>query len=221
MKVKRKYKINRDVELAIFKKGRKAQPAGLFAIFSMIGIAVLFIMVMVMFAVSAPGKHLGAQNFPWLFYLSTPVIVLASYTIEKTKRAFRTDNADDLLRYQAYTLAISIIFSVIQFFAWQQLWDSEITMTMISSTGDGEVHSNSGAYLFVLSALHLVHLSGGLFFLFTRMFRLVNNREDIVKAVIYFSDKQEGSRISALALYWHFLAGLWCIMFLFFLWYFI
>ncbi len=84
-----------------------------------------------------------------------------------------------------------------------------------------ENNANGGAYLYVLSGLHVVHLLGGLCFLFAAMFRLVNNRADMVKAVVYFSDKREGGRISALALYWHFLGALWCVMFLFFLWFFV
>lgn len=220
MKVKRKYRHDAAAEHPIFKKGRKAEPAGLFAIFSIVGIAVLFITIMVMFALSSPGEHLGGQNFPWLFYISTPVILLSSYTIEKTKRAFRTDNADELLRYQAYTFATAITFSVIQFFAWRQLWSSGVTMSMVN-TVEGEVQSNSGAFLFVLSSLHVAHVMGGLGFLFVGMFRVINNRDDMVKAVVYFSNKCEGARVSALAMYWHFLGVLWCAMFLFFLWYFI
>ena len=85
---------------------------------------------------------------------------------------------------------------------------------------DEEWTTSGGAYVYVLSGLHVVHLLGGLCFLFASMFRLINNRDDMVKAVLYFSDKREGGRIAALALYWHFLGGLWCVLFLFFLWFF-
>lgn len=220
MDVKRKRKHDPNAEHAIFLKGRKAQPAGLFALFSIIGIAVLFLTILVMFAISAPARHLGGQNFPWLFYVSTPLILACSYTIEKTKRAFRTDNGEKLLRYQLWTFACSIVFCVIQYFAWRQLWTSGITMTAVNMDGS-ETISNSGAYLFVLSGLHVVHLLGGMGFLFSSMYKLIYNRTDMVRAVVYFSDKREGGRISALALYWHFLGGLWCVMFGFFLWYFV
>lgn len=209
---KRKY--NPDAEHPIFRKGREAQPAGLFALFAMIGIAILFLCILVMFALSKPGDHLAGKNFPWLFYVSTPVILLCSWSINKTKRAFRTDNAALLLRYQSWTMALSILFCVLQYFGWQQLWHTGITMTTV---GEEQSISSAGAYLYVLSGLHIVHLLGGLTLLFLSMNRLVNNREGMVQSVVYFSDKREGSRISALAMYWHFLGALWCVMFVFFL----
>lgn len=211
-----KRKIQTEADHPIWEKGRKAQPASLFAVFSMLGITVLFLTIMVMFALAAPERHLGGQQFPKLFFFSTPVILLCSYTIEKTKNAFRHDNSAALLKWQTYTLALSLAFCVMQFFAWKQLWETGITMTQVNDS-----NSNGGAYLYVLSGLHVLHLLGGLGFLFSTMFRLINNREDMVKAVIYFSDKREGGRISALALYWHFLGALWCVMFLFFLWFFV
>ena len=213
-------KIRTEADHPIWEKGRKAQPAGLWAVFSICGIAILFLTIMIMFAMASPEKHLVKQQFPKLFFLSTPVILLCSYTIEKTKRAFRTDNGDELLKYQLYTLALSLLFCVMQFFAWRELYATGITMTSVNQNGE-TITSNGGAYLYVLSGLHVLHLIGGLWFLFSAIFRLVNNRNDLVKAVVYFSDKREGGRISALALYWHFLGTLWCVMFLFFLWFFV
>ena len=219
-RMERKQKKVVDAEHPIFEKGRTAQPAGLFAVFSVIGIAVLFLTIMVMFALASPSGYLSGQHFPKLFFFSTPVILLCSYTIEKTKRAFRTDNSDALLKWQTWTLALSLMFCAMQFFGWKQLWETGITMTAVNA-GKNPVSSNGGAYLYVLSGLHVAHLLGGLCFLLAAMVRLINNREDMVKAVVYFSDKQEGAKISALALYWHFLGALWCVMFLFFLWFFV
>lgn len=211
-----KRKNRTETEHAIWEKGRKAQPASLFAIFSMVGISVLFLTIMVMFALASPEQHLGGQHFPKLFFFSTPIILLCSVTIEKTKSAFLHDDSDALLKWQLYTLVLSLAFCVMQFFAWRQLWDTGITMTQVNDN-----NANGGAYLYILSGLHVLHLLGGLCFLFAAMFRLINNREDRVKAVLYFSDKREGARVSALALYWHFLGALWCMMFLFFLWFFV
>jgi cytochrome c oxidase subunit 3 len=218
--MQKKRKPMADFEDRIFDKGRSVQPASMFAVFSMIGISILFLTIMILFALASPHQHLGGQHFPKLFFFSTPVILLCSYTIEKTRRAFRTDNSEALLRWQLWTLVLSLVFCVMQFFAWKQLWQTGITLTNVSENNTA-VNSNGGAYLYVLSGLHVAHVLGGLCFLFAAMFRLINHREDMVKAVIYFSDKREGARTSALALYWHFLGALWCVMFLFFLWFFV
>jgi cytochrome c oxidase subunit III len=207
-------------EHPLFQKGRDMQQPGLFVFFALIGITMLFLTIMVMFALDGPSRDLGGRHFPKLFFLSTPVILLCSYFIEKTKRAFRTDNSVQLLNLQSYTLALSLAFCVMQFFGWRQLWDSGITLDHVTADG-AEIHSNGGAYLYVLSGLHVLHVAGGLCFLFAAMFRLINRRSDLVKSVVYFSDKREGARIAALALYWHFLGVLWCVMFLFFLWFFV
>jgi cytochrome c oxidase subunit III len=211
-----KRKIKPEADHAIWEKGRRTQPASLWAVFSIAGITVLFLAIMVMFAFASPRHDLGGQHFPKLFFLSTPVILLCSYTIEKTKHAFRHDDSSALLKWQMYTLALSLVFCALQFFAWQQLWETGITMTQVN-----DHTANGGAYLYLLSGLHVAHLLGGLCFLFASMFRVINNRDDMVKAVVYFSDKREGGRISALALYWHFLGALWCVLFLFFLWFFV
>ena len=107
-----KRKKRTEADHPIWEKGRKAQPANLFAIFSMLGIAVLFLTIMVMFALASPERDLGGQHFPKLFFLSAPIILLCSCTIEKTKNAFRRDDSDALLKWQSYTLA----FCLMQFF---------------------------------------------------------------------------------------------------------
>jgi cytochrome c oxidase subunit III len=205
----------REQEHPIFEKGRRTQPAGLFAFFAMLGIAVLFITILVMFVLSAGSADLARGKFPWLFYISTPLILICSAVIEKTKKAFRNDEPDQLLRWFMWTMAASVAFCILQFFAWKQLWGSGITLYKVNG-----VTSHAGAFLFVLSGLHVLHLAGGLCFLFMRMFALVNSRGDEVRTMIYFADKREGARISALALYWHFLAGLWVVMLGVFAWFF-
>lgn len=205
----------REREHPVFEKGRRAQPAELFAVFAMMGIAVLFITLLVMFVLSAGTEQLSGGTFPWLFYISTPLIAVCSAVIEKTKKAFRDDVPDALMRWYMWTMGVSLAFCVLQFFAWKQLWSTGITLYEVN----GET-SHTGAYLFVLSGLHVIHLAGGLCFLFARMFALVAGRGDEVKTMLFFADKREGARISALALYWHFLAALWMVMLGVFAWFF-
>jgi cytochrome c oxidase subunit 3 len=117
-------------------------------------------------------------------------------------------------------LGLALIFAVLQFIGWRDLWESDITIYGVGGIPD-DTGTPSGAFLFLISGLHLLHLSGGLIFLFLSMFKVVNVISDDVRGVLYFSDRLERTRLEMLAKYWHFLGGLWFLLFIYFLWFFV
>lgn len=189
------------------------------------GISMLFITLMILFAYYSPAEHLSGQPFPKWFFLSTILIVLSSLTIDRARRAFLKDDGAVLLNFLLITLALGTAFSVTQFLGWQQLWNAKLTLYSVPDNprmAESSLHATPGAaFLFVISGLHLLHLAGGLIYLFISMFRVVNHRSDHVKSLLFFSSPLERARLSSLALYWHFLDLLWIILFLYFLWFFV
>lgn len=65
------------------------------------------------------------------------------------------------------------------------------------------ITNSSGSYLWVLMMIHILHFSFGLMYLFVNIYRVSNgkiNPEDTI-------------RLRVLGVYWHFLGGLWLLLF--------
>jgi cytochrome c oxidase subunit III len=204
----------------IFDRAGKNHPLKTMIYFVIAGISMLFFALMALFGFNHPAHVLGGQRFPKAFIISTALILVSSFTIEAAYRAYKRENSKRLLDYLLLTLAIALGFSVAQYFGWKELWTSGITLYSVGEA-PGETHTPGGAFLFIISGLHLLHLAVGLLFLFLAMFKAVNVRGDDVRSVLYFTDRLEKTRIEMLARYWHYLGGLWVLLFLYFLWFFV
>jgi cytochrome c oxidase subunit 3 len=204
---------------SLFDQAAKRHPLKLMVYFFLGGLSLLFLVLMYLFAQNDPGRLLGGQPFPYAFWISTPLIIAGSFTIEAAYRAFLRENSQMQLNFLLYTMVLAIGFAVAQGFGWTQLRESGITLYSVG-LGDQQQGTPAGAYLFVISGLHLAHLAGGIVFLFMTMFRTVNVRGDEVRSMVYFTDRLEQTRLEMLARYWHFLGGLWLLLFLYFAWFF-
>jgi cytochrome c oxidase subunit III len=143
------------------------------------------------------------QHFtlPPILYWNSLVLVASSVTLELARQRIggpfdRLGQSESLLAAKSrewlswyrLTLALSFAFLVGQFFAWRQL----------SGEGVYLATSPSSSFFYVLTALHALHLLGGLGAL---VYALRCLRTD------------DGPRpvnvLAAAALYWHFMAVLW------------
>lgn len=202
------------------RKAEKAHPLRTMTVFLVAGITMLFLTLIVLFACSHPAALLSGKSFPKAFILSTVVILFSSWTMERAKKAFHRDNSKGMLDWLMASLGLALVFSVLQYFGWSRLWTSGVTLYEVGPP-QSAVRTSAGAFLFVISGLHLLHLAGGIIFLFLAMFKAVNARGDDVRGVVYFADRLERARVEMLVFYWHFLGGLWFLLFLYFLWYFV
>ncbi|MGL4596182.1 MAG: cytochrome c oxidase subunit 3 [Bacteroidia bacterium] len=198
-------------EPAIFERAAKIPPLKVLLFFVMLSISILFAVLLFVFTKTDPAMRLGGQHFPKLFFLSSALLIACSYLLEQAKKAFNTDNHARLQNMYLLTLAFGIGFCVAQIFGWQQLWE----------TGIGLKSERSGAALYIISGLHVLHLLGGMVFLFVALFRIAGLGGDQVRALVYFSDPIQRLRVEMLVRYWHFLDILWLILFFYFLWFFL
>lgn len=145
---------------------------------------------------SAPGW--SPLALPGALWISTVLIMSSSYTFENAKRALRS------LRYAAYgrwltiTLVLGCGFLVSQLLAWRQLISKGVYLK-------SNPHSS---FFYLLTGLHGIHLLGGmlaLLFLVGQKPAALLSPEDELKQI---------ARTGAIALYWHFMAGLWVYLFL-------
>jgi cytochrome c oxidase subunit 3 len=209
-----------DPEDRLGRLAAKNHPLKNMVYFIIAGICMLFFTLMITFGFSNPAHFFAKHHFPKAFLISTLVIFISSFFMERMRRAFDRENGKALLNNLLIALGLALIFAVLQFIGWRDLWESDITIYGVGGIPD-DTGTPSGAFLFLISGLHLLHLSGGLIFLFLSMFKVVNVMSDDVRGVLYFSDRLERTRLEMLAKYWHFLGGLWFLLFIYFLWFFV
>jgi cytochrome c oxidase subunit 3 len=140
-------------------------------------------------------------QLPFILYANTAVIVASSITLEHARRSRSPagdDHASEVLhlpapattttRWLGYTILLGFAFVIGQLLAWKQL----------AAQGLFLATNPSSAFFYILTALHGLHLAGGLCALVYVRHRL--GRGESLEA---------GPALSAAALYWHFMAVLW------------
>ena len=174
---------------------------------------ILIGVVMAFIALSASYIYSRVQNpsppikLPSLFYLTTLILLGSSGTMMWAKRCYQ---ADDTQKYQMAllsTIILSVIFMIIQYFAWRQLFNSGILIT----------HSTLTSHLYLICTLHFMHVLAGLPVLILFLRAAYLKMKEPVSVLVYFSDPEKRLKLRLLTIYWHFLDGLWIYLMLFFL----
>jgi len=152
------------------------------------GIWLLMITVTILFGALSLAYMLAGTlpihfSIPWGFYVNTGVLVLSSVALH-VSWINRTTERRSLPMWIPLVLGIGFLLG--QLFCWYQLLESGLG---ISESGQ------KGAYLWLLTGLHALHLIGGLTFL----------------AVVYFRRGKPGigKYLESAVYFWHFLGVLW------------
>jgi cytochrome c oxidase subunit 3 len=140
------------------------------------------------------GGALDWRHFtlPYILYLNTAVLLASSVTLEIARRhvaAFMSGpktTAANPSRWLYATLSLGFLFLAGQYLAWRQL----------SAQGLYLATNPSSSFFYVFTALHAVHLLGGLYAM-TRVIRKLN--QHVLRRVT----------LDATAHYWHFMDVLW------------
>jgi len=136
----------------------------------------------------------GFPALPGSLWLSTLVILSASFTVQRAWLAARRGSDAVLRRNLLGTLLLGLLFLGLQAWAWWGIWSQ--------MTGSQQ----AGPYIklfYTLTGLHAAHVLGGLgplAFVFRR-----------ARAGVYRPGEHAGVRYCAL--YWHFLGAVWCVLF--------
>ncbi len=142
---------------------------------------------------------------PWLFLFNTLILLGSSFTLIKAKKSYLNDDTEAYKANLLITVCLTMIFLILQIFAWKTLFSSNIFIN----------YNNLASYLYVLSALHFLHVIAGLPFLVMFYLAARNRMKEPVSVLIYFSDPFKKLKLKILTLYWHFLDILWIYLVLF------
>lgn len=137
-------------------------------------------------------------NVPAIFWYSTIAILLSSLTMQMSLRAFKDREMIKYRRLIAATFALGIAFILLQWFGFQQLWNSGVNFK----------GSGAGQFLYVIAGLHALHVLGGIIVLLVIFLKAFFGKTKSYNAV----------PVEVAGTYWHFVDVLWIYLLIFFLW---
>ncbi len=190
-----------------FQQIEKMHPYKMLLLLGILGIAMIFLFLVIAYSVSINHNHLAEIRLPRIITLGTIVLLGSSIALNMAVKAFQDDNMRQLNFMIFLVMLMGAIFTGCQFLGWLGLKESGVFLTGHSS----------GTFLYVISGLHLIHLSGGMILLVLAFAKSYQVRRDPVKALIMVTNPFDRLRLELLTVYWHFLTALWLLLFFFFL----
>lgn len=191
-----------------FQQIEKMHPYKMLLVLGIVGIAMIFVFLVIAYTVSISNDlQVSEVRLPKIFTLATIILLGSSFALNLAIKAFHEDNMRQLNFMIFLVLLMGVIFTGCQFLGWLDLKESGIFLA----------GQSSGTFLYVISGLHLMHLTGGILFLLLALVKTYKVRQDPVKALIMVTNPFDKLRLELLTVYWHFLSALWLFLFFFFL----
>jgi len=129
-------------------------------------------------------------------------MVVSSITFHLGKMAIKKDDRAKTTVFLLTTLALGILFIILQFYGFKQVVAAGYYFT-------GNASTITTSFLYVVVLVHIAHLVGGLISLLVIIYNHYKQK--------YNSSQSLGIELGAM--YWHFLDFLWIYLFLFFTFY--
>jgi len=163
------------------------------------GIVMLFTALVSAYIVrSASSNDWQPIAMPKVLWLSTALILISSVTMEISRRSLKRQSDAGYGRWLIITVALGLAFLATQLLAWRQLVRQGAYMASNPY--------NSFFYLF--TAAHGLHLFGGILALGYLLIRTRRKRDTVVGELRRVGAADAGT------IYWHFMDGLWFVLFL-------
>jgi cytochrome c oxidase subunit III len=131
---------------------------------------------------------------PPILWFNTAMLVLSSATMQAARHAVRLNQRERVSGFLLAGGAFAILFLIGQLTAWHQLRDS----------GYGLTSGPAGAFFYVLTGVHGVHLLGGLGVWVKTVARMRTRAAELIEVRL---------SIELCTVYWHYLLLVWLVMF--------
>ena len=165
-------------------------------------IVMLFVALASSYIILAGNEGWQPVRMPGAFIFSTGLILISSATMTAARRQLQQDQ---LGRYQGWlllTLLLGVAFLGCQLKGWRQLVAAGVFLS-------GNPHSS---FYYLFTGLHGIHLLGGL----TALAYLAARSGKVLTGE---ASEKRSAATDSIALYWHFMDGLWvCLFLLLWLW---
>lgn len=147
-------------------------------------------------------------RMPRAFMLSTGLILISSVTMTAARRQLQRGQSRNCQVWLLVTLLLGLAFLASQYAGWKQLVSAGVFVS-------GNPHSS---FYYLFTAVHGVHLLGGLTALAYLAVRS-GWAGWAGRALVGEANEKRAAAAEAVALYWHFMDGLWvCLFLLLWLW---
>jgi cytochrome c oxidase subunit 3 len=191
-----------------FNQIERTNPFKTMLVLSMAGSTILFIAVSMLYVITVfKNDAIGMFRMPVAFAFSTVFLLLSSFSLSSSKRNFKNDNIKGLRSGLQLTMVLGVVFAICQVAGWYQM----VKAGMFLNTAPGV------AYLYVISGLHFVHVLGGMAYLGHIMYTQSGLRSDFAGSLMYLSEKNNLTKLDLITIYWHFVDGLWVVLYFMFL----
>lgn len=189
-----------------YQENFRFHPYNIIMVLTLFSITALFLAFSIAYIYSRFDSPSPPVKVPIIFVFNTLILLVSSYTLILTKRAYKNDQTELYKRYLAATLGLTFLFLILQIIGWQQMFNQKI---FINS-------STSASYLYVISGLHFAHVIAGIPFLGVFLYTAYKRMKEPVSVLVYFSDPEKKLKLRLLTLYWHFIDALWIYLVIFF-----
>ena len=176
-------------------------------LFSLVGLSLLFIGISLAYLVNNDNSAWKSIDIPNFFWLSTLLIIISSFVIEKAfKKFFKEENKHYKL-WLLSALLLGVLFCITQILGWTQLNSANVSLQ----------NNMPSSYLYLISGLHLIHVLVGIIALVWFTVITVKKTKNSLISFIYFTDPTQKLRLELLRIYWHFIDLLWLYLIAFFI----
>lgn len=185
----------------------RIKPEVLFLYMGLASVAVLFFALTLTYVYARIVSPSPALQLPLVFHANTVLILVSSFTFRYAMEAAKQDNDTQYIQGLGVTFLLGSLFLLFQYFGWRELLNEGVRLHK----------DQGGAYVFLISGVHAVHVLGGLVALGVALFRAYKRQKDPVQHLLYEARPDKIMRIKLVSRYWHFVDGLWLYLYVFFL----
>lgn len=177
------------------------------------GIAMMFLTLTVAYVMLVGTRGWQPIELPSLIWLSTLLILASSATLEMTRRAWRREAVERAGRWLMASVLLGAGFVVSQVVCWLQLAARQEQLT-----------GSYSSFFYMLTGLHAAHIVGGVALLAYLLFRVQAESRRVAAERKLLSARLVSlqsvgtpavvrslpvTTLDVVALYWHFVDGLW------------
>ncbi|MGH2454066.1 MAG: cytochrome c oxidase subunit 3 [bacterium] len=165
----------------------------------LVAVTMLFVAFTVSYLSRRSAPDWASVSLPRLLWLNTAVLLASSVVLERTRRAGRRGKAAPVRRDLIVVGGLGVLFLLGQIAAWRELAASGVFMT-------SNPHS---AFFYLLTAVHGLHLLGGLGGLGYALSRTSGKAAADLAGSVPAPGGGAIPAVEGATLYWHFLGALW------------
>lgn len=164
---------------------------------SLAGISMMFGALLSAYIVRQAAGNWLEFVLPWQFMASTIVIIGSSVTAHFTLQHFKNSNERPYKRLLILTALLGVLFIIFQYKGWNAMLAQGIDLK----------GNPSGAFVYVISGLHVAHVLAGLAAFVVAMIHGFG--------LAFVPNERRINRLILTVQYWHFVDILWIVLFLF------